>query len=416
MNALRRTLVVLAVCGAAVACGGSDTDEQTEELLLVVNAPFSDTPYVAETIANGVQLAVRTTGGASPGTFAAGDAVYRIRVVEMDNELSPRQALRNVRRAAADGAVAVVDEGTGVEASWQAAADEGVVIGIVYQGGIDLVDERDRPNVFRIAPTDRGVAFRLAEYLVPKRLKIALLHDDTGYGRRGAAALDRAFSLNPEAVAARIVVPAGQPDVAPQVLRARRAGATALLVWARGPTIANVVAAARSRGWDVPVYTSPAGADPIVRQQLADHPEWVDGLTFASGRLAAESGPASFEAFRGVYEQTFGVDEVGVTTRDGASVIQPPEYAMYAYDFVRLLIAAVGQAGGTADRDALLDAMNEVTIEGANGDERSFNRNSHEGVIDDDVYFARFEDMTYRPVGDDPLSATLPVAGQRSSR
>ena len=76
----------------------------------------------------------------------------------------------------------------------------------------------------------------------------------------------------------------------------------------------------------------------------------------------------------------------------------------------------MGQAGGTADRDALLDAMNEVTIEGANGDERSFNRNSHEGVIDDDVYFARFEDMTYRPVGDDPLSATLPVAGQRSSR
>jgi hypothetical protein len=53
-------------------------------------------------------------------------------------------------------------------------------------------------------------------------------------------------------------------------------------------------------------------------------------------------------------------------------------------------------------------AMNEVTIQGANGDERAFNEKNHEGVVDDDVYFARFHDMTYLPVKDDPLSATLP--------
>ena len=413
MSVTARTLLLLGVCAVAVACGGDDAGKPAQELLLVVNAPFSDTPYVAETIANGVDLAVRGAAAAGgTGSLTAGDGAYRLRVVKLDNELSPRRALRNVRRAVAEGAVAVIDEGTGVEASWQAADEAGTVIGIVYQGGIDLVDERERPNVFRIAPTDRGVAFRLAEYLVPKRLKVALLHDDTGYGQRRAEALDRAFSRNPEAVAARIVVPAGQPDVAPQVLRAKRAGATALVVWARGPTIANIVAAARSRGWDVPVYSSPAGADPVVRQQLADHPEWVDGLTFASGRMAAEGGASSFEAFRGAYEQTFGVDEVGVRTRAGRSVIQPPEYAMYPYDFVRLLIVAVQRAGGVDDRGALLDAMHEVTVEGANGDERSFNRHNHEGVIDDDVYFARFQDMTYRPVSDDPLSATLPVVGQ----
>jgi len=50
-----------------------------------------------------------------------------------------------------------------------------------------------------------------------------------------------------------------------------------------------------------------------------------------------------------------------------------------------------------------------VTVEGANGDERAFNHSSHEGVVDDDVYFARFHDMTYAPVKDDPLSATLPT-------
>ena len=38
---------------------------------------------------------------------------------------------------------------------------------IVYEGGKQAVDPATRPNVFRIAPTDHGIAFRLAEYLVP---------------------------------------------------------------------------------------------------------------------------------------------------------------------------------------------------------------------------------------------------------
>jgi hypothetical protein len=53
-----------------------------------------------------------------------------------------------------------------------------------------------------------------------------------------------------------------------------------------------------------------------------------------------------------------------------------------------------------------------VTVQGANGDSRSFSSSSHEGVVDDDVYFARFSDLTYAPVKDDPLSATLPAIPQ----
>ena len=36
-----------------------------------------------------------------------------------------------------------------------------------------------------------------------------------------------------------------------------------------------------------------------------------------------------------------------------------------------------------------------MTVEGANGDERGFTIHNHEGVVDDDVYFARFDDMTF---------------------
>ena len=53
-----------------------------------------------------------------------------------------------------------------------------------------------------------------------------------------------------------------------------------------------------------------------------------------------------------------------------------------------------------------------MTARGANGDERGFNEHNHEGVIDDDVFFARFHDMTFAPVEDDPLSSTLPTIQQ----
>ncbi len=402
-------LLSIALCVAG--CGGAEgSKEAPETLTIAVNAPFTGAPYVANSIAQGVELGVQT--GTKDGVISVGDKAYRIRVQKLDNELSPGRALRNVRLAIDEHALAVIDEGTGVDASWQPAEQAHLPIGIVYQGGSDLVDPVKRPNVFRIAPTDSGLAYRLGEYLIPKGLHVALMTDDTGYGRQGAAALAKAFALDPKNVAARIDLPAGQPDLSPQVLRAKRAGANALLVWARGPAVAAVLSAARARGWNVPVYTTQAGADPVVRQQLADHPEWVDGLTFASGRMTAEEGPGPFSQFESSYESAFGPDRVGVKTSANEGVIQPPELPMYAFDMTQAVLAALQANGGADDRKALLRSLGSTTVEGANGDARSFNQRNHEGVIDDDVAFARFDDMTFAPVKDDPLSATLPPVSQ----
>jgi branched-chain amino acid transport system substrate-binding protein len=399
----------LALVLALAGCGGSGTKSSGGTILIAVNAPFSREPALGNTIARGAELAVSQVN--PTGELVVGRTRYRLKVKRYDNALSPQRAVENVRRAIADGAVAIVDEGTGIDASWQIARDANVPICITYQGGEGLVDPAKRPNVFRIAPTDHGVAFRLAEYLIPKGLKIALLHDDSDYGEQGAVALAQAFGRNPGSVVARLILPSTADDLSPQVLRARRTHATALLVWGRGPTIAKVLLAARAAGWNVPVYTPPSGEDPIVRQQLANHPSWVDGLTFASGRMTAELGPSAFLNFQSLYRSVYGASRVGVETAAGEPVLQPPDYAMYSYDFVHLLEAALRAAGST-DRKKVLAQLNEVVVQGANGDERGFNLKSHEGVVDDDVYFARFRDMTFRPVKDDPLSSTLPVIDQ----
>jgi branched-chain amino acid transport system substrate-binding protein len=407
---VRRALVLIAGLALfAAGCGKSSRSGDLGHLTVVVDVPVTGSPYVAQTIRQGVELA--TSNLNAGGGVRAGEKSYLLDVKLYDNHLSARKAVEDTRRALDADAVAIVTDGTGIDATRQLAERDGVPIAITYDGGSGLVDAEKRPNVFRIAPTNHGIAFRYAEYLIPKKLKVALLADDSAYGSEGAADLDRAFASNPEAVATKLTLPAGQSDLTPQILRVKRSGATALLVWGQPPTIAAVLSAARSTGWKVPVYAPPTGADPFIRQQLADHPDWVDGLTFASGRMTAEVGTAPFLSFQSQYDSTYGADKVGVKTSRRQPVLQPPEFAMYAYDFVHVLTAAIIRAAST-DPEKITAALNQVTTQGANGDERGFNEHNHEGVVDDDVYFARFHDMTYSPVLDDPLSSTLPPIPQ----
>jgi branched-chain amino acid transport system substrate-binding protein len=398
--------VALVVVVLAAACGGSG-DKTKGSITIVVDGPFSRSPYIGNTVANGVRLAADQLNARG---ISAGQKAYRIRVVRLDNALSPGRAVADTRDALRRHAVAIVTDGTGVDATWRLANRQHVPICITYQGGTGLVDPKTRPNVFRIAPTDHGLAFRLAEYMVPKGLKIALLTDDSDYGQAGRASLDDAFKTVSKSVVALITLPSSASDLAPQVLQARRSGATALLVWALPPVLAKTVVAARSAGWHVPVYVTPTAEDPVLRQQLADHPSWLDGLTFASGRMTAELGSGPWSTFEAAYESAFGATFLGVKSQ-GRRVISPPDYAMYSYDCANLIAAAVQQAKGT-DMKKVLAALNQVSTRGANGDERGFNEINHEGVVDDDVYFARFEAMTFRPVKDDPLSSTLPVINQ----
>jgi ABC-type branched-subunit amino acid transport system substrate-binding protein len=382
-------------------CGSSDS----HVLTIAVNAPFTKQAALGTQIANGATLAAAQVN--QHGGIRLKSGTYKLRIRRYDDALSAATGAANVRRAVADGAIAIVDEGTGVSAAYKRAT--GVPIGIVHEGGEDLVDPRTRPNVFRVAPTDFGLATRLAADLARRRLRPAVLYDDSTSGLDGAAALRHAFDYDARSTTGFIAVSADAADLSAPVLRARDSGAGALLVWGTPGTIAAAITAARTAGWDVPVFGPPDAADPLVRQELSRHPDWVDGLTFADGRLTAEVGPAPFESYVATYDAQFGADKVGVHDAAGRPVTEPPEFGMYASDFVNLVIAAIQRSG---DPHKLLAAMNQVTVRGANGDERGFNVNSHESVIDDDIYFATFHDMQFRPVRNDPLSISLPVISQ----
>jgi ABC-type branched-subunit amino acid transport system substrate-binding protein len=149
-----------------------------------------------------------------------------------------------------------------------------------------------------MAPANKYLCRRLADYLADTQQgkAFALIGDDSTYGREGLRTVKADLLHNDVRLVSEKTVAESASDVSAQVLEARRKGAQVLVVWARAAGVASVVRAARSTGWDVTIYTGPAGEDPLVRQRLADHPEWVDGLGFVGFRITSEVGGAPFAA------------------------------------------------------------------------------------------------------------------------
>jgi ABC-type branched-subunit amino acid transport system substrate-binding protein len=396
-------VVGVLACLALAACSGGSSPGSTDEALVVVSAPLTAQPWIGTFLERGAQLAAQEVAGEKGTT---------VRVEVLDNGGSAQTAAANARKAVAEGAVALITDGVGAEAIAAVTDPAKLPVFVAFEGGASFIDAKRHPTLFRLAPANDAMCRRLADYLADTEQgkAFALRSDDSAYGREGLANVKTDLLHDQVRLVSEQAVPEGAADVSAQVLAARRSGAKVLVVWARATTVASVLRAVRSTGWDVKVVTGPTGEDPLVRQRLADHPTWVDGLVFVSFRITSEVGGAPFAAYRKAYESEYGPDLVGVKAQ-GKDVVMPPDWSMYSYDAVHLVKAALDRAGST-DRAKVLDALQHVTITGANGDERGFGPDDREGVSPDDMYFATFTAMRFHPNHDDKLSTNLPEVPQ----
>jgi ABC-type branched-subunit amino acid transport system substrate-binding protein len=404
---MRVLTVGLLLCAllAGAGCQAGPGAPTGDGPLIVVSAPLAGQPWIGRSVVRGAELAI------AQQAVVPGVPNGRLRLKILDNNASPSTAVANARTAVRWNAAALITDGTGALAVSRVTDPASLPVFVVFDGGGSFVDPATHPTIFRLAPANKHMSRRLADYLAARRTgPIALISDDSSYGREGARQLRVDLAQNGLRVVKRIVLPVAAGDVSAQVLAARRAGAGALLLWAGAPGIAQVIRAARSAGWQVPVFLSPTGEDPLVRQQLADHPRWLDGATFVSFRITSEMGPAPFERFRTAYEQRFGPDRVGMSAA-GRPVLQPPDWAMYSYDAVLLISAALTITAG-ATGPPLLTAVEGASVMGANGDQRGFGPEDREGVSSSDMYFARFADLRFAAVTDDALSTQLPAVPQ----
>ncbi|MDQ1747112.1 MAG: branched-chain amino acid transport system substrate-binding protein [Frankiaceae bacterium] len=404
----RSVLAAGVLATAALGAGCSPSAKSGSDVEFVVSAPVSTSPWIARFERNGAELAASQLN--AHGGITYGGAKHHVVVTVLDNAGSPQQVAAHARQAVSDHAAALIIDGVGAAAVADVTGPAGLPTFVVFDGGASIVDPVKRPTIFRLAPADKFMTLRLADYLAAKHPQVGIIVDDTSFGTDGLASLQSAFARDEIKVRSKSVVPSGSGDITGQVLAARSRGVTTLVVWAGAPVVAAAINAAGAAGWQVPIWTGPSGEDPLVRQRVGLHGSWLDNVGFVSFRITAEVGPKPFATFRKAYVAKFGEDKLGVT-QNFKDVVQPPDWAMFSYDAVNLVADALNKAGATGPKlQAVLSGHDVIT--GANGDERGYGESSREGVSPDDMYFARFTGFVFAPVTDDLLSQNLPAVPQ----
>jgi branched-chain amino acid transport system substrate-binding protein len=139
-----------------------------------------------------------------------------------------------------------------------------------------LIDPQRYPNAFRVAPsnTQWDDAVRSYTLTIAKAKKVAVIGDTTGYGVTAANASAAAFKKDGADVVYKANIDATQSDMTPDLLRARNAGAEAIIIWSVATGMIGRLLNTRAKmGWDVPFIGHPSLAAGEVGQ-LIEKPEY----------------------------------------------------------------------------------------------------------------------------------------------
>lgn len=124
-----------------------------------------------------------------------------------------------------------------------------------------LIDTAKFPNAFRMAPsnTQWDDAVRFYAIKVLKAKKVAVVADTTGYGVSAVKSSVEGFKKDGVEVVYQATIDATQPDMTPDMLRARNAGADVIVMWSTSSGMAARMFNARAQmGWDVPFVGHPS--------------------------------------------------------------------------------------------------------------------------------------------------------------
>ena len=126
-----------------------------------------------------------------------------------------------------------------------------------------LIDTTKFPYAFRTAPSNNQWDDAVRNYCLKilKVKKIAVIGDTTGYGVTAVGASVAAFKKDGAEVVYQASIDATQPDLTPDMLRAKNAGAEAIVVWSVTTGMeARMFNTRATMNWDVPFVGHPSMA------------------------------------------------------------------------------------------------------------------------------------------------------------
>ncbi len=217
-----------------------------------------------------------------------------------------------------------------------------------WAAGTNITRNGQSPNfVFRVSANDDEVDKYLVRYATEqlRRGKPGLLLENTAWGQSNEAGLTKWLAdKNIKAVGVE-KFNWNDPDMSPQLLRLKNAGADHIVLVANAPEGAQVVKSRTKIGWTVPIVSHwgiSGGRFAELTGELSDGVVFVQTYTF-SGKQSAR-GEAVLKALR---------DKFSVKSADEVTA---PVGTANAYDALHLVALAIEQAKsaeGAAVRDAL---------------------------------------------------------------
>lgn len=266
----------------------------------------------------------------------------QIQLVERDdeakNERGVQIAQEMINREKVVATVGFINTGVALAAQRFYQDAKIPVMNNVATGSVITQQFKDQPDnyVFRNAAHDSIQAPMIVEEAITRRgfKKVAILADSTNYGQLGRQDLEKALELKGIKPVAVEKFNIKDVDMTAQLLKAKEAGAEAILTYGIGPELAQIANGMTKLGWKVP----------MVGSWTLSMANYIDNA--GPGGEGARMPQTFIQEPTTPKRQSFIVNYLK-TFNPKNSRIDSPVSAAQGYDSIYLLAAAIKQAGST---------------------------------------------------------------------
>ena len=362
----------LKLAAVALACTAFGSAHAAEPIKIGLSGPFTGgSSSMGVSMRDGVRLAVDEIN-------AAGGLIGRkIELIERDdeakNERGVQIAQELINKEKVVATVGFINTGVALAAQRFYQEAKIPVMNNVATGSLITQQFKGQTDnyVFRNSASDSIQAPMIVEEAVVRRgfKKVAILADSTNYGQLGRADLEKALELKGMKAVTVEKFNIKDVDMTPQLLKAKEAGAEAILTYAIGPELAQIANGMTKLGWKVPMI----GSWTLSMANFIDNAgPGGEGARMPQTFIQEPTTPKR-QSFIIAYLRTF---------KPKANRMDSPVSAAQGYDSIYLLAAAIKQANSTEGpkvRAALEDL--KAPVEGVvTTYNRPFTKDDHEAI------------------------------------
>ena len=363
-------LLLAAAIGAASLGATTGVALAADPIKVGLSGPFTGgSSAMGVSMRDGVRLAVGEIN--AKGGVMGRPIVLVERDDEAKNEVGVQVAQELINKEKVVATLGFINTGVSLASQRFYQEAEIPVINNVATGS-QISKQFPAPNyVFRTSAPDGVQSSMIVEEAIGRKgfKKVAILADSTNYGQFGKDDLLKALTAKGITPVAIEKFNIKDTDMTSQLLKAKEAGAEAVLTYAIGPELAQIANGMAKLGWKVPMigswtlsmgsYIDAAGPN-------------ADGAIMPQTFIQAPTTPKR-KAFIEAYQAAYKVDR-----------IPSPVSAAQGYDSVYLLAAAIEQAKST-DGPKIREALESLKtkVEGVvTTYDQPFSKDDHEAISD----------------------------------